>query len=252
MTRLVQSEHKWASASRLATPVRLSCNSPMESTDPVVCIDGPETTDIVIYGETSTLLHPPPLQLSSAATSTSGGPPPLSIRVARITPAPRAPRPDDPTPRQPPVHILGSTTLADLGANKRIIQRSSTGQVKGKAKEKDKMEDPVLRRARDVMLHLPRPNVNGRGKEKERNPGQREAGFKVPELPAKVRRKQGTGTDVFGTVTLPEPQSGKCERKTVVVDGDNAVANPVEDANKLVCGASLALMPTRKHFSYRY
>lgn len=206
----------------------------------------------MIYGETSTSLHPPPLQLSSAATSTSvEPPPPLSIRVARITSAPRAPRPDDPTPRKPPTHVFGSTTLGDLGANKRIIPRPSTGHDKGKAKDKDKEEDNVLRRARDVMLHLPRSNMNGRGKAKDKSASQRKDDFKVPELPAKVRRKQGgAGTDVFGAVELPQPQSstnGKGKGKAAVVDGDIAIANPIEDANKLVRDVFLVVMYADAH-----
>lgn len=214
---------------------------------PLVYVDGPETTDIVLYGEAGTLLHPPPLQLSSAATSTSVGPPPLNVRVARITPAPRAPRPDDPTPRQPPVHLFGGTTFSELGKQKRIVPRSSMDQDKGKGKDKEK-EDHVLRRAREVMLHLPRSHVNGRGKHKHKSAGQCEGDFKVPELPAKVRQKQGgAGTDVFGAVELPEPQSqssahGKGKGKVAVVEDDNANTNSIEDANKLVRDAFLVWM----------
>ncbi|KAG6382060.1 hypothetical protein JVT61DRAFT_697 [Boletus reticuloceps] len=168
--------------------------------------DGLETTDIVIYGEASTLLYPPPMQLSPAAASSSAGPPPLSMRVARIMPAPRAPRPDDPTPRQPPTRLFGDTTLSDLGANKRIVARPTVG----KAKEKTKVDDHVLRRAREVMLHLPRSegSANGSVKEKAKEKSVRDSGFKVPEIPAKARRKQGgTGTDVFGAVEPPRPRS---------------------------------------------
>ncbi|KAH0829054.1 hypothetical protein J3R83DRAFT_2511 [Lanmaoa asiatica] len=205
--------------------------------------DGPETTDIVIYGETSTLLHSPPPQLSPAATSTSAGPPPLSVRVARIMPAPRAPRPDDPTPRQPPAHLFGGTTLGNLGANKRIVPRPATSR----AKEKEKVEDPVLRRAREVMLHLPRSKVpaNGSSKAKDRSvrgsasqQSQRDTVFKVPELPAKARRKQrDAGTDVFGAVEPPQPQSvaGKGKGKATAPDRENVEnGNSIECANKLV------------------
>ncbi|KAF8132059.1 hypothetical protein EV363DRAFT_1398428 [Boletus edulis] len=191
--------------------------------------DGPETTDIVIYGEASTLLYPPPMQLSPAAASSSAGPPPLSMRVARIMPSPRAPRPDDPTPRQPPARLFGDTTLSDLGANKRIVARPTVG----KAKEKTKVDDHVLRRAREVMLHLPRSegSANGSGKEKAKEKSVRDSGFKVPEIPAKVRRKQGgTGTDVFGAVEPPRPRSVHGKGKGKAEDTENAI----EDANKLV------------------
>ncbi|KAG8220447.1 hypothetical protein J3R82DRAFT_3141 [Butyriboletus roseoflavus] len=209
--------------------------------------DGPETTDIVIYGETSTLLCPPPLPLSPAATSSSAGTPPLSMRVARITPAPRAPRPDDPTPRQPPAHLFGNTPLGDLGANKRIISRPNTGKARERVKDKEKMDEQVLRRARDVMLNLPRSKIptNGSSKAKDRRvrggahqQSQRDAVFKAPELPATVRRKQGeAGTDVFGAVEPPQPQSanGKGKGKATVVNReDGGIGNAIEGANKLV------------------
>lgn len=210
-------------------------------------IDGPETTDILIYGETSTFLHPPPLQLSPPATSTSAGPPPLSVRVAQITSAPRAPRPDDPTPRQPPANLLGNTTFGDLGANKRIVARPAMGQdrskVKERGKEKNKMEDQVVRRAREVMLHLPRSKVPANGSSKAQDKrvqgdvhqqSQKYAVFKVPELPANARRKQGDGgTDVFGAV---EPaQSRFVKGKITVTDREDGEAdNTIEGANKLV------------------
>lgn len=131
------------------------------------------------------------------------------MRVARITPAPRAPRPDDPTPRQPPARLFGGATLGDLGANKRIVARPV------------KVEDHVLRRAREVMLHLPRSEGSS-GKEKDKE--ERNAVFKMPELPAKARRKQGeAGTDVFGAVALPRPQSA-----------DDEIGNTIEDANRRV------------------
>ena len=189
--------------------------------------DGPDTADIVIYGEASTLLHPPPMQmqLSPAATSTSAGPPPLSLRVARITPAPRAPRPDDPTPRRPPACLFEGTTLSDLGASKRIVARPSAG----KGKEKEKAKEAVVRRAREVMLHLPRSEglANGNGKERDKGV------FKVPEPPAKGRRKQGDAEgDVFGAVEPPRPQfaNGKSKAKSE----NSETGNAIEDANKRV------------------
>ena len=199
--------------------------------------DGPETTDIVIYGEASTLLHPPPLQLSPAATSTSVGPPPLSVRVARITPAPRAPRPDDPTPRQPPAQLFGDTTLGDLGANKRIVVRPNAGKAK--------VEDPVLHRARQVMLHLPRSEAPANASGKDKDKRVRDAQFKVPELPVKARRKQGdAGTDVFGTVEPPRPHSVNGKGKGKAENGD--MGNTIEEANKLVRVCRLARLIGRR------
>lgn len=214
-------------------------NLPVQGCDDSPLIDGPETTDIVIYGEASPLVHPPPLQLSPAATSTSAGPSPLSVRVARITSAPRAPRPDDPTPRQPPAHLVNDTTLVDLGANKRIVPRLAAGQERGKGKErgKEKVEDQVLRRAREVMLHLPRSKVPANGSSKAKDKRVRDPVFKVPELPAKARRKHGDArTDVFGAIEPPQPQSaiGKGKGKTTVDREDGELGNAIESANKLV------------------
>ena len=170
-------------------------------------------------------------------TSTSAGPPPLSVRVARITPAPRAPRPDDPTPRQPPARLFGGTTLGDLGANKRIVPRPSAGKAK--------VEDPVLRRAREVMLHLPRSEVPASGSGKGKDKGVRDAVFKVPELPARARRKQGDGgTDVFGAVEPPLPQSANGKGKGKAEDGKTG--NALEDANKLVRVCHLARFTCRR------
>jgi len=55
------------------------------------------------------------------------------------------------------------------------------------------------------MLHLPRSkaSANRNGKIGDRN-----GNLMVPQLPAKVRRKQGDpGTDVFGAVEPPRRQS---------------------------------------------
>lgn len=129
--------------------------------------DGPATTEILIFGK----IH------SSLTT------PSLTIHVARIIPATRAPRPDDPTPRKPPQHLLTRTqSIGELAANTRI-------KVKGDDSE-------VVRRAREVMLHLPNSKPRGRGKEKERG----SAGFKVPTLPAKKPNHAPEG-DVFGPVS---------------------------------------------------
>ncbi|KAG9316337.1 hypothetical protein JVU11DRAFT_2368 [Chiua virens] len=174
----------------------------------------------------------PPLLVPSGM-SKQGGPPPLSMRVARITTAPRAPRPDDPTPRQPPARSSRGITLSDLGANKRIVPPSNGVSGKDKCKE---TEDQVLRRAREVMLHLPR----SKGKEQDQSPCQRDGVFKVPEVPAKVRREQGDiGTDVFGAVASLQPRSvhGKSKAKATVTgheDGENENESTIEGANKLV------------------
>ncbi|KAG0700224.1 hypothetical protein DFH29DRAFT_1056421 [Suillus ampliporus] len=68
--------------------------------------DGPAMTEMLIFGEA----------LSSSTSATS-----LTIRAARITPATRAPRPDDPTPRKPPLQLLTrKQTIGELAVNTRI------------------------------------------------------------------------------------------------------------------------------------
>ncbi|KAG1726882.1 uncharacterized protein EDB91DRAFT_1254126 [Suillus paluster] len=76
-------------------------------------------------------------------THSSKNTPSLTIRVARITPATRVPRPDDPTPRIPPrippLHLLtGKQTIGELAANtgsksmwmaKERIQNRETGGI---------------------------------------------------------------------------------------------------------------------------
>lgn len=129
--------------------------------------DGPATTEILIFGKS----------YSSLTT------PSLKIHVARIAPATRAPRPDDPTPRKPPQHLLARThSIGELAANTRI-------KVKGDDSE-------VVRRAREVMLHLPNSKPRGRGKDKDRGG----AVFKVPALPAK-KTNHASDADVFGPVS---------------------------------------------------
>jgi hypothetical protein len=179
------------------------------------------------------------------------------MRVARITPTPRPPRPDDPTPRKPPAYLYGGSAIRELGANKRIKPRSISGKDKAKANERD--EDDIVRRAREVMLHLPGSNVpvNGRAKAKDKRMGSiadkakqkshgkgqpsfKDSVFKVPELPAKARRRQeDAGTDVFGIVEPPltstngSSAKGKGKAKDTGLDGEDGESS-TEATNKIV------------------
>ncbi|KAG0705279.1 hypothetical protein DFH29DRAFT_996861 [Suillus ampliporus] len=174
----------------------LSCLSPDGRTEIGVRValgdtDGPATTEMLIFGET----------LSSSTSTT----PFLTIRVACITPATRAPRPDDPTPRKPPIHTLTrKQTIGELAANTRI-------KVNANGKEDD---SGVVRRAREVMLHIPNSKSHRRGKEKER-------AFKLPALPA----NHAPDADVFGPVSDP-----KGKARTV----DEGIGD-IEQENKSVC-----------------
>ncbi|KAG0692094.1 hypothetical protein DFH29DRAFT_1009424 [Suillus ampliporus] len=115
------------------------------------------------------------------------------------------PRPDDPTPRKPPIHTLTrKQTIRELAANTRI-------KINANGKEDD---SEVVRRAREVMLHLPNSKSCRRGKEKER-------AFKVPALPA----NHAPDADVFGLVSDPK---GKARAV------DEGIGD-IEQENKSVC-----------------
>jgi len=209
--------------------------------------DGLETTEVIIYGETTNTLHVP-----GAVSSSTSHTPPLVVRVARITPAPRAPRPDDPTPRKPPAQSF----IGSLGASKRISVRPMTIKVSGVAEQGE--EDNVVRRAKEVMLHLPRqtgvPSAverkAQRSKQKNKESGKDQpkprgcAVFKVPDVPQKARRND-TRSDVFGAVEHPpDPVNGsggtgkgkgRAVDVAIEVEGNECIES-TEAANKLVRG----------------
>ncbi|KAG0691574.1 hypothetical protein DFH29DRAFT_1010746 [Suillus ampliporus] len=135
----------------------------------------------VALGDTGAFMVPQqPKCLYSETLSSSTSATSLTISVARITPATHTPRPDDPTPRKPPIHTLTrKQTIRELAANTRI-------KINANGKEDD---SEVVRRAREVMLHLPNSKSCRRGKEKER-------AFKVPALPA----NHAPDADVFGLI----------------------------------------------------
>jgi hypothetical protein len=129
--------------------------------------DGPETTHIIVFGQMT-------------ATKT------VRLRVARLTPRPptgqtatRMPRPDDPTPRRPPV-IFGRTKSVGVGNLSRDLKRtvSSSNGVSvpgGPVSKKQKLTGPAsdLSRSRsiasfdDQVFKVPPLPGKGKGKEKE-------------------------------------------------------------------------------------
>ncbi|TFK50807.1 hypothetical protein OE88DRAFT_1735556 [Heliocybe sulcata] len=109
---------------------------------------GDDKSEIIVYG-----------QKSSSSQ--------LSLRVSRILPGRKLPRPDDPTPRKPPKHTLVSES--DAASKKR---------------RKEKEEDEAVRRAREIMLRGPKAGPSklpARPAAKSTKSG--DAGFKVPSLP---------------------------------------------------------------------
>jgi len=138
----------------------------------VATVDVQGSSEILIYG------HLPPAQPESQVPVPPTTPPGLSLVARRIVPVPlippplmRLPRPDDPTPRKPPLVIFGKKT----GESQR------TGGSKLKEPE---MEDPPLKRGKEIKgLPTKAGTTKGLG---------RGTSFRVPD-------------DVFGSTPLVTP-----------------------------------------------
>jgi len=137
-----------------------------------VNIDGPETTEILIFAQ----YDPDPFA--------SSRPFPITLQVARITPAPpppnaysrvRPPRPDDPTPREPSLLFANTSHKRPLlqvhGGNKRA-KKSSVGDGVGGSG------------AREAMLKI--PHAYG---PKKTNSG-KDGSFVVPPLPSRKGKEK--------------------------------------------------------------
>ncbi|KAJ7099352.1 hypothetical protein B0H15DRAFT_543784 [Mycena belliarum] len=144
--------------------------------------DGPDTTEMVIFARAQG--------------------PQLQLIVARITPAPpprtllRLPRPDDPTPRRPPIRFDRS---ASAGANPFAGARKRTTSVADLGS--------------GVRL--------GVGAEA---PG----AFKIPEMP-RIKREASADEDVFGAGAVVE-NKGKRKRG----EEESESENQMEKANKTI------------------
>ncbi|KAI0644924.1 hypothetical protein C8Q79DRAFT_1071942 [Trametes meyenii] len=202
----------------------------------------PDTPDLLIYGE---LRDASPSEASIPSTSTAS-PKVLVLLAARILPGPppassfRLPRPDDPTPRRPPLNFSAKRkrdaaglpfdlTAASSDAGKRV--RITAGDKgKGKALSRDGDEEAVRRAAVETMLRMPKPplgkQVSVKALGKDARVGPKKDVFKVPNVPERAgSRRAGQDSagepDVFGTVS--GGTSG-------VVTGD--VVQTVEKENK--------------------
>ena len=118
-------------------------------------------------------------------------------------PVMRLPRPDDPTPRKPPLVIFGKK------AGK--LQRTSSSKLK-----EPEPEDLFVKRGKETTKTLPRNgSVKGLG---------RSASFRIPD-------------DVFGsTPILPSTSSGKGKAKGKV---EGLTKEQFETLNKVVSGSTL-------------
>lgn len=188
--------------------------------------DGPETTQVVIFAR--------PCGLGDKT---------LNLIVARLTPhppptqasSPRLPRPDDPTPRKPPIFYTG-----DGGMNvakrefKRVGSALNPFGVNAKRRKVVSSNGTVLADlGSGVRLGPGKPS--GRGNEM----------FKVPEVPqhgkttAKGKGKHvETEKDVFGSTGIdpePLPQSSSKGKRKRGIDKDRGHcedAVEMERANK--------------------
>lgn len=221
---------------------------------------GSETTEIIVFGRPS---HPPSNPTSSAT--------PLRLVVARLAPGPppsapsasRAPRPDDPTPRKPPLLYFGAKRTSEDGPSEGSKRRKTEDVTVAKGK-KSKEDEEVLKRAREVMLGRPshlgagvRAKTTSALLEKEND----EMVFKVPAVPSDQKGKKkmppdagkvedpfGSGNDVFGGRMngAGKKTKGKERAMSIVsagsMDGDMDFPPPTPDgevsetesANKLV------------------
>ncbi|KAF9237870.1 hypothetical protein BU15DRAFT_75671 [Melanogaster broomeanus] len=156
MSPLIPASHDMFGPKRTEVGVRISLGD----------TDGPETTEIIIYGEVSTLLSPLKcIQLPSSSASCES--PPLTIRVARLAPAPRALVRMTRHPANHPHTYLAILRSESLDTTNALNRGPYVVKTRRKAVHD---EDDVIRRAREVMLHLPGSKVlvNGRARVKDK------------------------------------------------------------------------------------
>lgn len=144
--------------------------------------DGPETTHIVVFGQV----------ISPTARS-------VKLRVARITPHPpqrpvqsRIPRPDDPTPRRPPVTF--GRTKSD-GPN--VLRRTASSAGAALSFRLGHDNGALVKKQKLVAgsgSHESSKDLSGRV-------------FKVPPLPGKEKTKGKEKEDVFGSYSLSRKSS---------------------------------------------
>ena len=142
--------------------------------DSANCLDGPETTEIIIFA-----------QLNPAAESSNT----LQLSVARLTQRPpaqqvqkRVPRPDDPTPRKPPAIFLqglkrAGSLSASVGVSKRVVALGSG-------------------------VRLGAPNSEG------------DRVFKIPEVPRQIKGDVFGDIAEIGRANCVESKSGKGKQKS--------------------------------------
>ncbi|KAI0937749.1 hypothetical protein AcW1_003826 [Taiwanofungus camphoratus] len=220
----------------------------------------PGSLDVLIYAQ---LLPDPSSSSSLTVSSTSRAQPRMiRLRAARILPGPPPPalqnprpRPDEPAPRAPPWMLFSSASKRKRDEEAGGNGKRSKAEVRAKDRE---ASVEALRKAREVMLRMPRPGTNAaasgqdaKAKEKDRDKtsskGKGKATgnmgeFKIPSVPSRVRSMSGTGLnsteeekleadDVFGSFD----DMGNVRKEKMTQDPDE-----VERSNKTVSDTYLA------------
>ena len=182
--------------------------------------DDPDTPDLLIYGE---LRDSSPMGEAPVPSTSEAPPKTLHLLAARILPGPppppsfRLPRPDDPTPRRPPL-LLGNKRARDAsglpfdlsGAVAQGNKRAKLSDTKGKGRD----EEALRKAAVDTMLRIPKPpkagqsavgskmvNVKALGKEARVGTRKDKDVFKVPSVPTRSDlARSSSEADVFGSL----------------------------------------------------
>jgi len=198
-------------------------------------LSGPGATEIIIYAKHSPLS---PTQLELHVARITLEPPPPSPRFRR-------PRPDDPTPRLPPLisektmgkrvrgsgEILGSGNGRKSKKGKIATESITTVDVKLNSVGKGNIKE-IIRNTEGVARLGSGVRLNG------------EAVFKVPLPPAKKKAstgvvlERGDHDDVFGSTGALANAKGKGEN----VDASDKES---EKSNKLVCFLSTVFIRLR-------
>ncbi|TFK93360.1 hypothetical protein K466DRAFT_658598 [Polyporus arcularius HHB13444] len=175
----------------------------------------PDTPDLLIYGE---LRDTAPNGESSVPSTSQAPPKTFHLLAARILPGPppppsfRLPRPDDPTPRRPPL-ATGSKRARDAsgvpfdlsGVAAQGGKRTKLTDTKGKGRD----EDALRKAAAETMLRMPKPqkaaqsvvSVKALGKEARVGVKRDKDVFKVPRVPSRAGLGRSTSeADVFGSL----------------------------------------------------
>jgi hypothetical protein len=169
--------------------------------------DGPETTQIVIYAQLHSSLPSQQQQRLRLLVSRFSLTPPHGPHNPNHPSAhPRIPRPDDPTPRQPPL-FLTSKREYEQDADGIASHKRQKSNSKGKGKE----ESDIVKRAREVMLYGSTSTATAKSKKSG-------GVFKVPNVPSRSNEIEDPfdvrPEDVFGIGVRQVEVQNKAVRPT--------------------------------------